>query len=279
MKRLQKSAALFLPCLLFALQPSHLGATVIVADTFSGGAGSTLNGAAASTFNSAITTAGGSGTWVANENYRADGTLTSSTGFQSSSATLALGSYIWNTRGTENGSFTLTATFSAIGGGTTTYSSRWVSLGFFGSQPGLNEAFYYGNVNSTATAVHRQVDGTSNNYFPGPGTTGGSNGGDITGTVTFEITLDLRSHNGTTNFGSVTFKNSATNVSTTATLANDGGVNPFQYFGFSGNTDSSSVPGPTTTITNFSLSQIPEPASLILAPIGLATLLRRRRTA
>lgn len=283
MKRFPKSAALALPSLLFALQTSDLGATVIVADTFSGGAGSALNGTNATTFNSGITAAGGSATWVANSAYNANGTLTSTSGsapnnIQSTSATLALGSYIWDARGTASGQFTLTATFSEVTGGFTAAETRWISLGFFTQRPTTTQAFWNGG--GMATAVLRQTDANANNYFVGPTTGGGVNPGSITGAVTFTIEIDLRSWNpANSNYGTVTFSNSVTSGSTIRSLPNDNGTNPFQYLGFSGNTDSNSVPGPASAITNFSLSQIPEPASLILAPLGLATLLRRRRTA
>lgn len=276
-----KSARSALVTALFCSSILPLGATVIIADNFSGSSATPLNGTTASTFDSAITTAGGNGIWDAHSLYNANGTLTSSSGvspqnIQSTSAILGLGTYIWDTRGTENGLFTLTATFSAIGGGSSSLASRWVSLGFFSSEPSQTQAFY--SVGGVATAVHRQNDASSNNYFAGPLTSGESNPGVISGTATLTIVIDLRSWDGPNgNYGTVTFSNSVTSGSTTAALPSNGGLNPFQYLGFSGNTNSSSDIGPSVTMTNFSLTQIPEPATALLAPIGLAALLRRRR--
>jgi hypothetical protein len=284
-----KFAFPFTAALSIAATIQSLSASVIVADTFGGSSSVSLNGSAAPTFEASVVAAGGSGVWSANSAYKANGQLESTAvglPTPNSSATLSLGTYIWDSRGTESGLFTLTATISGITGGSSEINSRWVSLGFFGSQPSLTSAFWVGNPPiGIATIVHRQEDNGSNNYFSGMGATGGVDPGRLTGTVTYSITVDLRSWDGISNFGTVSFSNSVTSGSTTMNLPNTLTTNQFAYFGFSGNTSMTgdepnqlSTQGPGANLSNLSLSQIPEPASALLASLALSIFVFRRKT-
>lgn len=284
------SRFLILPLALFSFHASSSQASVIIADSFSGAEGATLDGALAPTFDGAISSAGGSAAWVANSAYKANGELAgTAVGIttQSSSAVLNLGSYIWDSRGTENGYFTLTATISGITGGEDSSVNRWVALGFFNRQPELTQAFY--SASGVANAVHRQNDTSGNNYFSGPGATTSSsnpNPGVLSGTITFSISIDLRTWDPDSDqFGTVIFANSLTTGTSTMDLPDvRSAVDPYGFVGFSGNTwmegqapNQTAGAGPVAFLSDFSLTQIPEPGALLLAPAGLAFLTLRRR--
>lgn len=258
---------------------------MIIADTFAGSPTSGLNNTSPSTFSPNIVAAGGSGTWAAHTAFRANGTIErSETIFLGSptsggAARLGLGSYIWDAKGTENGLFVLTATFSNFTG-TGAGANNWVGLGFFRSEISTGSYFSVGNTNGPgmATAIIRNSDpaGTTN-YFAGPGNGNSSDPGTISGAspVTFTIALDLRSWNGTTDWGKVIFSNSQVGDPMEVNLTDDrvGGVsqNRFQYVGFSGFNQLS------VTITDFNLTQIPEPSSVLALLTTPALLCLRRK--
>lgn len=226
-------------------------AAVIVSDPLNGSASADLHGTQA-VMSQGVLDAGGNATWTANTAFNADGSIA----FQSGSglARLALGSYIWDARGSENGLFTLTSTISIASG-------TWISVGFYHTEAGTGTYFSNGTPGGSpgpgmSTALIRSTNVI--NYYGGKGVNQSSTPGSATGAVTFTISLDLRSWNGTTNFGTVTFSNDKVGEARTVTLTDDGGVNPFQYVGFSGNSS------PNGTISNFSLSQVPEPSIMLM---------------
>jgi len=235
-------------------------AAVIVSDPFSGSSTVDLHGTQA-VMNQGVLDAGGSATWTANTAFNTDGSIA----FQSGSglARLALGSYIWDARGSENGLFTLTSTISIASG-------TWISVGFFHTEAATSTYFSNGSPGpGMSTALLRSTNAV--NYYGGKGINQSSTPGSATGAVTFTISLDLRSWNGTTNFGTVTFSNDKVGDPKAVILTDDGGVNPFLYVGFSG------ISSPNGTISNFSLSQVPEPSTLfILSLLPLLGLCRRR---
>lgn len=258
-------------CGLLSIASLPCGATVIITDTFGGSSADPLNGKTASTFSPAVAAAGGSATWVSNSTeYKANGSIVDNPSVNLSNAgdvvKLALGDYIWDARGTESGLFVLTTTFSNLTGGT------WVSTGFFRSN--ANDHFANGNAGGPgmATAIARTTDGTTGtNYFRGTGNGGSSDPGEISGTVTFTISIDLRTWNGDGDWGSVTFSNDQIVGSTTVAFTDDNDDNRFQYVGFSrfGNA--------SVDITNFTLTQVPEVSTAGLGLVSLLPLLRRRR--
>lgn len=246
-----------------------LGA-VIVSDSFDGSSESALSERTA-VMSPGVVAAGGSAEWVANGAFYAAGNV----GFTSGSglARLSLGDYIWNAKGTEDALFTLTATLAITSG-------TWISVGFFHTDAPTNSYFSNGISGNPgpgmATSILRRTD-AGDNYYSGKGVGGASNPGVITGPVTFTIQVDLRSWNGSTDWGTVTFTNvNSSNVSVgaprTANLPDDLDENPFKYVGFSGNTAANG------SISNFTLSQIPEPSAMLLmfaAPV-LVGFSRRR---
>jgi hypothetical protein len=233
---------------------------VILSDSFSGAALVDLNNTQASV-SQGFLAAGGNATWVANAAFGADGSINFTTG--SGLARLALGDYVWNALGTQSGLFTLTSTVAITSG-------TWISVGFFHTEAVTSTYFSNGSPGpGMSTALLRSTNVI--NYYGGKGVNSASTPGSAASPVTFTIALDLRGWNGTTNFGTVTFSNDKVGTSTTVALPSDGDVNPFQFVGFSGN---SSANG---TISNFSLSQIPEPsAMLILLTLPILGFSRKR---
>lgn len=230
-------------------------AAVIVSDPFSGSPEVALNNGVA-IMSQEVLDAGGNASWTANAAFNADGSVAFSSG--SGLARLALGDYIWDAKGTESGLFTLAATISITSG-------AWISVGFYHTEASTNSYFSNGISGNPGPGMATALLRSNNtiNYYRGKGVGSNSTPGSATGSVTFTIALDLRSWDGSTNFGTVTFSNDSVGSPTAVPLPDDGGENPFKYVGFSGN---SSANG---TISNFSLSQIPEPSAMLL----LSTLL------
>jgi hypothetical protein len=234
------------PCCAFAMTLPCCAA-IIVSDPLNGAGTDDLNGRLA-VVSQGVLDAGGNAAWVANTSFKSDGSLVFPTG--SGVARLSLGDYIWNARGTESGLFTLTSTIAVTSG-------NWISVGFFRSEVSTTSYFSNGEPGpGMATAILRSTDVI--NYYPGKGVAGNTSPGSAAGPVTFTITLDLRSWNGTTNFGTVKFLNDKVGTERTANLPDDEDLNPFLYVGFSG------LSSPNGSISNFSLSQVPEPSLILL---------------
>lgn len=183
--------------------------------------GSSLSGTSADVFDAAITTAGGSAVWGAGAGFLENGAVGATSNSQ---AFLNLGSYINGTKGTPAGKFELTMTISEN-------DPSWISLGFAGTgTPGTA-----GNFTTTgtgvATIIYRgQTGGVAApnvngeiDMFAGLGNATGVDEGAIpyTGIRTLTVALDLTGHNGTTNFGTVTWSDSVVgNLGTHAFTAN-----------------------------------------------------------
>lgn len=278
-RNLLKSGLLAVLCTASLAAPC--GATVIVSYGFN--ETGNLAGKTASMDSRLLTNSGapgwvsGSTTWVARSDFQANGSFswTGASANDGGSARLDLGSYIWDARGTESGLFTLTSTLSITSG-------TWISVGFFHSALATGNYFSNGAASGPgmSTAILRNNPATGAYYFSGTGNSGNNATPAptaLSSPVTFTITLDLRTWNGTDNWGSVTFSNNQMpGESWTQNLTDDNDVNRFRYLGFSSFTGNGTTV--TGTISNFSLSQIPEPSTalaLLAAPALLG--LRRRR--
>jgi hypothetical protein len=181
-------------------------AVPLVLENFNG-SGAPLAGTSADVFAAAITTAGGSGTWGGGAGFLENGAVGAATNSQ---AFLNLGSYINATKGTPAGKFELTMTISEN-------DPSWISLGFVGTNTpaitgnfttssGVASIIYRGQTGTVASPnVNGEID-----MFAGPNNTNGVDEGAIpyTGFRTLTVALDLTAHNGTSNFGTVTWSDS-----------------------------------------------------------------------
>ena len=185
-------------------------------EDFGGLATAPLNGTSA-VFDAGVLAAGGSATWVANLDYAANGAVTGTVTGQAgnTSSHLSLGSFIDDAEGTADGLFTLEVTVSNVTGtfatiGFAASNSPSTTTNFLGGVP-------FGTAGSSAHLILR-ANGENDAFVdsPGSGTPATNNSLVLDGNVangvehTLTITLDVRDHNGTDNFGSVLFESSAT---------------------------------------------------------------------
>ena len=239
----------------------HAG--TIVLEGF-GGDDSNLNSTAADTFSSAITSAGGSGTWVAGgTTFQQDGDVVNNGG--SFMAYLSLGTYIGDAMGTAAGLFELSATLAPTTG-------TWVSLGFFKSATPNKNTNFTGD-NGMATMIYRasgEVDA-----WAGPVTAHGVQGSmGLSGDQLFTIELDFTptgGYNGTDNFGTVSFYEG------TSIPANSIGSYTYTSAQSFGSLGMSEVSTSTGTVSDLELTQVLEPASMVLMLLGTVGLLVLRR--
>jgi hypothetical protein len=176
------------------------------------GSDSSLNGTSAEVFDAAITTAGGSATWAAGAGFLENGGVGAATNSQ---AFLNLGTYINGTKGTPAGKFELTMTISEN-------DPSWISLGFAGSSTPGTAGNFTTTGTGVATILYRGQTGTvaspnvngEIDMFGGLANANGVDEGAIpyTGFRTLTVALDLTGHNGTSNFGSVTWSDSVLGV-------------------------------------------------------------------
>ena len=213
--------ALVTASLFLATASLHAEMKTIVAENFVG-SGSALNGKAADTFANDITIAGGSSTWRAGTNFLDNGTVRSVSPITlARCASLNLGTYISNAKGTADGYFELTLTMSP------TVGAGWISLGFAqentvntnknftdsptgtGTTTGNATILYRG---STATAAYKldMYGGTKN----ANAVTGGPV---VSGSQTLTVVLDQTpagGYDGVSNFGKVTWKTNGVAIGT-----------------------------------------------------------------
>jgi len=188
-------STLLMAGVLLGMSLPTLADTVIVAEDFV----DALNATTAETFDAAIVTAGGSATWVAGTDFLDNGVVTDNS--TKSAAYLGLGSYINDTKGTAAGMFDLTMTISET-------TSAWLSLGFATSNtPGTGGDFT--GLSGMGTIIYRASGELD--MWAGPGTSfGGTDGPDgNSGARTMTVTLDLTSHDGLTDFGTVSWSDSS----------------------------------------------------------------------
>ncbi|WFB37837.1 PEP-CTERM sorting domain-containing protein [Kiritimatiellota bacterium B12222] len=262
------SLKLTVTTLIFLLYSSLLcGEIVLVSHDFSGLSSAELNGQTATVFNPGITAAGGSATWVASTDFKADGSVT---GTDSDAARLFLGDYITDHLGTATGKFTLTATLNPASGGDAT---DFLSLGYFTGAIALSDDFASDDQNyAVGTALTRRINDSSD-FFVGRGADNSINAITGTGLRTFSIEFDFTpegGYNGTTNFGTVTFDSD--NLVGSLPFYSYNSAVDIQYIGI---TRDDNVQG---NFSALSLTQIPEPSSLLLIFIaGMGLFMVRRR--
>jgi len=182
-------------------------AVPLVLENFNG-SGAPLAGTSADVLAAAITTAGGSATWGAGAGFLENGGVGAATNTQ---AFLNLGSYINATKGTPAGKFELTMTISEN-------DPSWISLGFAGTNTPTTTGNFTTTGTGLATIIYRGQTGTvaspnvngEIDMFAGLGNATGVDEGAIpyTGFRTLTVALDLTAHNGTSNFGSVSWSDS-----------------------------------------------------------------------
>lgn len=261
----------------FALAASANAAVIVSAD-FGSLTPNNLNGTSADTFSSAITSAGGSATWLADTTFKTDG----STGpTNQKSASLNLGSYINDAKGTATGFFVLQVTTTQTV--TTNSITNWISVGFATqNEPSTSAAFNQSGTTGVATMLYR-ANGDID-QFAGTGTGSPVAAADIlySGTRTLTITLDFTpdgGFNGTNNFGTLRFgadtgldgayQEFGTHLYTSASPSFGSILLSLQGGATSGNV--------SNTYSNLTLTQIPEPTTALLGGLGMLVLLRRRR--
>lgn len=159
----------------------------------------------------------------------------------------------------SNTIYTLSATLTQPAGGAAT---GWAGIGFTGGNT-TTVSFFLNNAApwmlwrpSNASAPNEVVS------WLGTGATGSVNEGQFTGTATFDIVLNTQAATWTAEWfvNGVTVRPAeavATQAITHIGLGRENGI--------------------SSTFSNFSLTQIPEPSTALLGGLGILALLRRRR--
>lgn len=230
--------------------PIH-GAT-IYSETFTTGGATALNASSPD-----VTTGGN--TWTASE-WLQNGTITAS----GTGTTNDDGAYLAFTP-TIGKIYTLSATMTAPTGGAT---NGWIGLGFAASNGNNNISLTANNASpwmlwrpNPAASGQTANDVVS---FTGAGAVGSASEGVFTGTQTLTIVLDT--------MVDLAWKAEWFVGSSSVRTHTFTDVNPvINYVGLAREN------GQTSTISNFSLTVVPEPSAALLGGLGLLALLRRRR--
>lgn len=239
------------------MHSSAASAVVLLSESFDGPDATNLNGKTPTTVDSSLSGA----TWVAASAasapfaFEQNGDI--ATGSGDRSTYIDVGEVINDTKGQANGKFTVNLTFA----GPPTAGS-WLAGGFYNTTdttPQGNDGLY---------GFLFRDDGSTEGWIDGEGIESADLSTGLSGSQTLTIELDLTGWDNTTNFGTLTWKSGTSTDTYDFTSDIDfAGVG----FGTSNNVDGQ--------ITNFELTQIPEPspALLVLGVAGLLLLRRRRR--
>jgi hypothetical protein len=165
-----------------------------------------LVGVSPNVYHTALAAAGGSPTWNGySSKFNANGTINGSNPTGGGAVILALGSYINDHKGHPNGKFTLQADITITGGNS---DYRAFSLGFSerDKKPGSNgKTFAEANNLALATIAARNNIDSSTEWYGYQNTSLGVASNNFAETRTYKITLDLREHNGTDHFGTISW--------------------------------------------------------------------------
>jgi len=243
-------------------------ATILLVEEKFDGDNTALAGKTADFFDQAIIDAGGSASWsTGTAVFRRDGSVSTT---ELRSIHLNLGSYINATKGQENGLFELSVTISET-------AEAWLSVGFsIHNAPLFNGVFTTPNTDGIGTMAYRNTGEIAG--WAGPRTSAGATGNTAaqSGNQKLTITLDLRNHNGTDNFGTVSF-----HASGPGDVFGTGTGWSGSTYSYQSDQDFGSILLSTNrssgTYSDLTLSQIPEPGVALLGGLGLLMLLLRRR--
>ena len=239
-----------------------LSAGVIVTENFDGSA-TGLNGKTADSFDEAFST---TGVWASTGLYKRDGTVVPHTSSVNRSANLDLGSYINDTKGNANGLFDLTMTVTETG----TLNGEILTLGFSNFASGGMTTGADFEVRGGVATIGLRGNGIVD-MWAGSGTSNGVDGGtSVASTRILTASLDLRTWNDTTDYGTVTWS--------------DNIVGTLGSYAFTADTDFnyillSSRENPSGTFDNLTLTQIPESSTYALLGglLSLCWVMMRRR--
>jgi hypothetical protein len=160
----------------------------------------------------------------------------------------------------------------------TVSGSNWITLGFAESNSDLDKAFYSApDPNGYGTIGYKGSRGAGDGFaYSGAATAGGALGTfdpADSGAITLSVVLDTTAGANSADW-TLEYLQSGTSFAGPSTLSASGGsgdLGDIRYVGFTNLNDV------TGDLSNFSLTEIPEPASLALIALGAFAMLRRRR--
>jgi hypothetical protein len=253
-------------------------ANVVVAENFGGTSATNLQDKDADVFAPAIEAVGGNKNWAEDVStttiFKQDGSTVTINNTTARSIYLNLGSYINDAKGTSGGLFELAISLNkpVVNTTTGTNSDGLFSFGFssLNSPAGSGGDFTSSAVGGIATMAYRENGDLD--MWAGPLSTNevAANDTILSGQRSLTVKLDLRSWNGTSNFGSVSFWDNTTELGSFAYPSN---VN----FGSILLSARGSVSATTAAFDNLTLTMVPEPSSALGGLLLTAGLLRRRR--
>ena len=204
----------------------------------------------------------GSSTWIAHENWKADGSIAGGTSLNVPAADHSAFLAFTPTAGTI---YTLSATLDKPDGGA---SGMWAGIGFtndtLGTAVGNNGESFFAGTNAAGPWMLWRANNDQIAAFGGPGTANGSGNlaGYGTGPQTLTIVLDTTD----TAWKAEWFVGNDSIYTFTYT------TNPtISYIGLGRENNAAA------DFSSFSLTVIPEPSAALLGGLGMLCLLRRRR--